>query len=102
MIDCHCRVEPCNYISLLDSLVSRRCWVIPKEADNFRLVDLGEPQQHFRERRASTRAASGSGGPDRVGDTILKLLGVHANHLFRLIRTLNLKPKPSAITAKAS
>jgi DNA-binding NtrC family response regulator len=22
-----------------------------------------------------------------------KLLGVHANHLFRLIRTLNLKPK---------
>ena len=24
-----------------------------------------------------------------------KLLGVHANHLFRLIRTLNLKPKPA-------
>jgi DNA-binding NtrC family response regulator len=22
-----------------------------------------------------------------------KILGVHANHLFRLIRTLNLKPK---------
>jgi DNA-binding NtrC family response regulator len=57
---------------------------------------LGEPVSALHEAIREAKIAAIERAIDQTNGNYTeaaKLLGVHANHLFRLIRTLNMKPK---------
>ena len=67
--------EPSNYISLLDSLVSRRHCVIRKEAESFRLVDLDSRNSTFVSGVPVRERLLVPGDQIRVGNSVLIFQG---------------------------
>src|SRR5215467_4118407 len=63
--------DPSNYVSLLDSLVSRRHCVIRKEADVFRLVDLESRNNTFVSGVPVRERVLVAGDQIRVGNSLL-------------------------------
>jgi pSer/pThr/pTyr-binding forkhead associated (FHA) protein len=68
--------EPCNQISLLDSLVSRRHCVIRKDAQGFLIQDLDSRNSTFVNNLPVTERLLADGDQIRVGKSILVFQGL--------------------------